>query len=202
MALLLKRLVIVPNSGCPRWGFLRLLPRIRQGGIYGIVFPLCSISSSQHPTSPVPSRTCQSPRVCFGANGFRKVPINLSCSSALLGMLLALLASTALRGGFSIPVTKIYFVQAFSYAGERKGGKATWNQLSAQWKLAWPGWGARGDSGLFPTNCCGDKHRDLVPNRMNRGAGKKIKGKKIPGKVKTFRHSIFCNEFVFVLKGH
>lgn len=158
VTLLLKWLVTVPNSGCPRWGFLCLLPRIRQGGNYGIVFPLCSISSSQHPTFPVPSRTCQSPRVCFGANGFRKVPINLSCSSALLGMLLALLASTALRGGFSIPVTKIYFVQAFSYAGERKGGKATWNQLSAQWKLAWPGWGARGDSGLFPTNCCGDKH--------------------------------------------
>lgn len=149
----------VPSPGCPCWGFLSLLPSIRCWGNSGIVFPLCSSSSYQHLTFPVLNRTCQSPRVCFGANGFRKVPINLSCSSALLGMLLALLASTALRGGFSIPVTKIYFVQAFSYAeGKKKGGKATWNQLSAQWKLAWPGWGARGDNGLFPTNCCGDKH--------------------------------------------
>lgn len=61
-----------------------------------------------------------------------------------------------------------------------------------------------GTVGDFPQIAVGTStaSRDLVPNRMNRGAGKKIKGKKIPGKVKTFRHSIFCSEFVFVLKGH
>lgn len=167
----------VPSSGCPCWGFLCLLPRIRCWGNSGIVFPLCSSSSYQHLTFPVLSRTCQSPRVCFGANGFRKVPINLSCSSALLGMLLALLASTALRGGFSIPVTKIYFVQAFSYAeGKKKRRKSHLESIVSTMEVGMARLGSKGGTmGYFPQIAVGTStsSRDLVPNRMNRGNWKK-----------------------------